>query len=51
MITAILNSYKRSNILPEQIQELFGNLIENCYIDVECPYEDGFTREKVNKIS
>lgn len=50
MITAILNSYKRSNILPEQIQKLFGNLIENYYVDVECPYGDGFTGEKINKI-
>lgn len=35
---------------PEQLQGLFGNLIKNYFIDVECPYGDGFTGEKINKI-
>lgn len=35
---------------PEQLQELFGNLIENYYIDTKCPYGDGNTANLIKSI-
>lgn len=35
---------------PEQLQELFGNLIENYYIDTKCPYGDGHTSDKIKAL-
>ena len=35
---------------PEDLNELFGKLIENPYISENCPYGDGYTSEKVLKI-
>lgn len=35
---------------PEQLQELFGNLIENYYIDTKCPYGDGDTANLIKSI-
>lgn len=35
---------------PEQLQELFGKLIDNYYIDTKCPYGSGDTSIKIKNI-